>query len=409
MFSRLAWRNIWRNRRRTLVIMTAVVIGVWSMVFLGAFMRGMFHNMLENGKSILTGDIQIHHRDYQQDPSIVNSMHDSEEIEKALKEVLPEKSKWAGRIRVSAIMDNARHSAGVTLVGIDPSREKGVSFIASADLKGEGIERDDRTGILVGRALVEDFETGPGRKLILTTRSLDGEISAMAFRVKGVFQARMESTEKRFAFVSIRAARELVKMQEGISEIAVTLGRDADADVDAVAARLENGLGGKGVSVNTWKEILPMLQAYAEMFDGFMLIWYVVVFAAMGFGIVNTFLMSVYERIREFGLMRALGMGPMGIVWSVLTESVFLICISIAVGNFFGWLCVNLMSRTGLDLSVFGSGTEFFGVSRVVYPELAAADLLKADITVLVLGVLVSLYPAVKAARITPVEAMHHY
>ena len=155
MYFELAWRNIWRNSRRTLVIITAVFIGVWSMVFLSAFSRGMVNSMLENGKSVLVGDIQIHHKNYREDPSIDKSMEQSDMIRSLLKSNLPEDAMWTERIRVSAFVSNARHSAGITLVGIDPIKEKQISFIGKSIIQGEYLEDNDKSGVLVGEALLD--------------------------------------------------------------------------------------------------------------------------------------------------------------------------------------------------------------------------------------------------------------
>ncbi len=136
MYFQLAWRNIWRNPRRTGVVMMAVIIGVWSMVFLGAFMRGIAHQMVRNGIATLTGHIQVHHKGYRDDPVIENSMTDPETVETALGRQLPAGAHWSPRVRVNAIVSNARHSDGVTLLGISPAREAEVSFIGQAVTRG---------------------------------------------------------------------------------------------------------------------------------------------------------------------------------------------------------------------------------------------------------------------------------
>jgi ABC-type lipoprotein release transport system permease subunit len=131
MYLQLAWRNIWRNPRRTTVILAAVIIGVWSMIFLGALMRGIAVGMVKNGIATLTGHIQIHHKGYRDDPAVENSIFNHQVVEKALSKSLPPRAKWSSRVRVNAIANNARHSTGVTMVGIEPRAEAKVSFIGS--------------------------------------------------------------------------------------------------------------------------------------------------------------------------------------------------------------------------------------------------------------------------------------
>ena len=364
----------------------------------------MLINMLENGKSVLIGDIQIHNKQYRTDPSIDNSMKQPVKIREELKKVLPMDAVFTQRIKVSAYVSNARHSSGVTLVGIDPEKEKKISFVGKSRYQGNYLKHDDKRGIFIGKALLEKFDTKIGKKLIIMTRNRNGDVVSKAFKICGVYDAQMETTEKNYLFISMTAAKKFLNMESAISEISIVL--PDDADVEKVALELQQKLDDDLLSIETWKDLLPMLQAYFDMFNSFMYIWYVVVFIAMGFGIVNTSLMAVFERVREFGLLRALGMKPWLVIRSVLTESLFVLFLGIVMGNILGTVSVLLFKGRGLDLAMFGKGSEFFGMSRIIYPQLTLYDVINVNLVILILGALVSLYPAFKAARITPVEAM---
>ncbi len=406
MHLQLAWRNIWRNPRRTTVILAAVIIGVWSMIFLGALMRGIAVGMVKNGIATLTGHIQIHHKGYRDDPAIENSMLNRQVIENALSEILPRRAHWASRVRVNAIANNARHSSGVTMVGIDPLAEAKISFIGSAVSKGGYLAQGDSNGILIGQALLEKFETKVGRKLVLMSQDKEQEIASRAFRIVGVFRAEMESTEKQFVFVSRSAGQKMLKLGNGISEIAILL-TDSYENRDAYN-KLKAALPADQFEVHSWRELLPFQTAYLRILDGFMWFWFLVVFVAMGFGIVNTTLMAVFERMREFGLMKALGMKPWWILREVLVESFLLLICGLIIGNFLGFLSIYALSGSGIDLSALAAGAEYAGMARIIYPAIALKDVLVANLTVLVLGLLVSLYPAIKASRFTPVKALAH-
>ncbi|MCJ7616674.1 MAG: ABC transporter permease [Desulfobacterales bacterium] len=401
----IAWRNIWRNPRRTTVIMIAVIIGVWNMIFLGALMRGIVIEMVNNGISTLTGDIQIHQKGFRNDPVVENSIKEPEVLKNILNNNLPSDARWASRIRVSAIANNARHSSGVTLVGIDPTREASVSFIGDAVILGSYLKPDDKNGILVGQALVDKFETKLGRKLILMSQDTSKEISSRSFRISGIFKAELESTEKKFVFVNMPVLQQMIKLKNGVSEVSIILPDHQDAN------HVKNTLNTElpsNLEANAWRELLPMLDAYLKIYDGFILIWYLVVFIAMGFGIVNTTLMAVFERMREFGLLKSLGMKPGRIFAGIITETLILLLSGITIGNILAFLCVYSLSGSGIDLSAFAAGAEFAGMSRVIFPVISIWDLMAANLVVLVLGLLVSAYPAVKAARFTPVEALYH-
>lgn len=406
MYFQIAWRNIWRNPRRTTVIMLAVIIGVWNMIFLGALTRGMEEGMIKNGISTLTGHIQVHHNGYRNDPVIENNMTDPKDVEAALGEVLPPGSRWASRVRVNAVVSNARHTSGITLVGIDPEREAKISFLKQAVTRGQYLMPKDVSGIVVGRALVDKFETKIGHKLVLMSQDAELEIASRAFRIVGIFSAEMEATEKQFAFVTMPAAQKMLKLRKSISEISIVL--PDHRENSRVAADLTAVLSTDTYEVDTWQDLLPILTAYLKLSDGFIFIWYVVVFIAMGFGIVNTTLMAVFERIREFGLLKALGMTPQRVIREVLLESFFLLITGMTIGNILAFLSVFALSGSGIDLSALAAGAEFAGISRILYPVIYPKDVIIANLVVLVLGLIVSLYPAAKAARFVPVEALAH-
>ncbi len=400
----IAWRNIWRNPRRTAVLLAAIVVGVWAMVFLGALMRGIADQMVRNSIATLTGDIQIHAPGYRDDPVIENGMSRPAALYRTLDTALPAGGLWTSRVRVNAIASNARHTSGVTLVGIVPEREGKVSFLGGALAAGRMLASGDGQGIVIGRALADQFETALGKKIILMSQDTEREIASRSFRIVGIFRAEMEATEKAFVFVDIAAAREMLKLGDGISEVSILLpGRDM---AEGTARDLRSSLPGGVYEVSTWQEIIPFMTAILKIYDWFIFIWFLVIFIAMGFGIVNTTLMAVFERVREFGLLKALGMKPWWIVRSVLLEALFLLLIGMAAGDLLGIAGVSALAETGIDLSAYAKGAELAQMSRIIYPALQVGDVVLANLVVLVLGLAVSAYPAVKAARFAPVQAM---
>lgn len=403
----IAWRNIWRNPRRTLVIMTAVVVGVWNMLVLAALMRGIETEMVKNSLSDMTASLQIHAGGYLDDPVVENSMADTVFIDGVLDRLVPEKAVWSHRIRVNAVASNARHSTGVNMVGIEPAREARVSFIGSSVVEGRYLTPEDDHAILVGRAFLKSFNTRAGHKVILMSQDTRGQIASRAFRVVGVFKAETEIVEKSLVFVTRNEASRMLELGDACSETAV-LFQETDMSGKRerlVASSLSENLG-EGYDVSTWRDLLPMLRAYLDTNDFFLYIWYGVVFVAMGFGVVNTTLMAVYERMREFGLLKALGMTPSRIIKGVILESFFLLILGITAGTLLGWVTVIAIAGKGIDLSSLAKGADMWGLPRVIVPVMTVGDVATAGIIVMILGLLVSLYPAVRAARFTPVEAM---
>jgi ABC-type lipoprotein release transport system permease subunit len=251
---------------------------------------------------------------------------------------------------------------------------------------------------------MKKFDTKPGHKLVLMSQDTKREIASRAFRIIGIFRAEMEATEKQFVFVLKKSSQKMLGLGQGISEISILLpGKDDNSEV---YSRLKAALPAEQFEVETWRELLPFQTAYLKILDGFMWIWYLVVFIAMGFGIVNTTLMAVFERMREFGLFKALGMKPWWIIREVLTESFLLLLTGMIIGNLLAFVCIFFLARSGIDLSALAAGAEYAGMTRVIYPAIALRDILMSNLVVLLLGILVSAYPAVKAARFTPVEAL---
>ncbi len=412
IYLRIAWRNLWRNRRRTAVILTAVVLGVWSMIVLGALMRGMAEEMVDNGIRTLTGHLQVHAAGYRGDPVAAHRIPDPEAVTETIRtairsELGADPVRVVSRVRVPAVLDTARETGGATLVGIDPATEPEASFIGPDVLTaGRFLEPGEDHAAVVGRALLEDMETELGHKLVVMAQDAEGSSVSRAFRIVGVFGAALEATEEQYVFVSRSAAQEMLGLDGAVSEIAVLLD---DHEHAAVAARaLREALQGSTpeLDVRDWRELLPVQRAVLDIFEGFIDLWYLAVFIAMGFGVVNTILMAVFERMRELGLLRALGVRSGAIVGEVLAEAAFLLVLGAAVGNLLGWASTAALAVHGIDLSAMAAGMELAGLSRVIYPVLSVRDVVMANVVVVVLGLVVSLYPALKATRFTPVEAM---
>jgi len=205
--------------------------------------------------------------------------------------------------------------------------------------------------------------------------------------------------------------QDMLGVDKGVTEIAITLDQDAlerRDELELLVSQINKTITGNVYKAEDWRQMLPAISAYLEMYNGYMLIWFVVVFIAMGFGLVNTMLMAVYERMREFGLQRALGMRSGRIVRMVMSETLLLLMLGSIIANSIAFLLIHIVLRSGIDLSVFTEGTEMWGISRIIIPVVSAWDLYAANGVVFILGLLVGLYPALRASKFTPVETMRH-
>ena len=397
---RLAWRNLWRNYRRTLIMLGAITVGVWAMIFMTAVMRGMVDDMLHTAVRNLPGHAQIHHPDYRNDPSISNSMPAPD---RSMLRVLqqPEIIKWSSRVRVPAVITSEHDTRGTTLVGINPDEESGLSFVADSIVAGRFLQSVNDDGLIVGQKLIDNLETLLGRRVVVMSQDPDNEIIDRGFRIVGVFATDLESIEEGFIFTGRRTVQTMLNMKEDVSEIAV-LGNDY-RNLSAVLELLESTAADN--EILPWYELDTYLGTMLSTMDGFVLVWIVVIFLALSFGLVNTLVMAVFERIREIGLMQALGMRPAMIVVQVLIETFLLLLLGLVMGNLLAFISVAALSN-GIDLSSVSEAMQMMGVASVLYPSLNIQDVILADVVVIVLGLLAGLSPAWRASRYQPVEAI---
>ena len=398
---RLAWRNLWRNHRRTLIMIAAIVIGAWSMIFMTALMRGMVDDMIADGISVLPGHVQIHHPEYRDDPTIANVIAPpTGELLEALDG--PGVVAWATRVRVPAVISSERDTRGVTLIGIEPDRERDISFVAGDIAEGEFLSSRDDRGLIVGRKLLEKLETGLGKRVVIMSQDQDNEIADRGFRIVGIFESKLAQYEEGFVFAGEAVIQELLGVGDAVSEVAI-LGTDY-RDVENLYRSIE-AAAGNGVEVLPWNEIDTYLGSMLAMMDGFVIVFIVVVFLALSFGLVNTLVMAVFERVREIGLMLALGMTPRTILAQIVTESILLLIIGLAIGNIAAIATIEPL-KGGIDVSIVGEGMEMMGASSVLYPALYLKDIVMANLIVIVLGFFASLSPAWRASQYDPIRAI---
>lgn len=397
----LAWRNLWRNHRRTLIMIGAVTVGVWAMVFMTALMRGMVSDMMQDGVRNLPGHVQVHHPQFRDDPSVVNliGIPDSDIAQRFDSAGI---ERWSSRVNVPAVISSERESRGVTLVGIDPGRDDALTGLSSTITSGRYLEGPDDTGLVVGARLLDRLDTGLGKRVVLMSQDPDNEIADRGFRIVGVYEAKLEAQEEGAVYAGKATVTAMLGIPDRVTEIAVVGDdyRNVESIFEQVAATVNDDL-----EVLRWTEIATYLGSMLNVMDGFVLVWFVVIFLALSFGLVNTLVMAVFERVREIGLMLALGMRPLVIVLQVIVESLLLLVIGLALGSLVGWLTV-LPFEDGMDLSVVAEGMEMYGMSSVLYPELTLDDVLLANVVVLTLGFLASLSPAWRASRYEPMEAL---
>jgi len=383
-------------------MLAAIIVGVWAMIFMNALMRGMVDQMIKDAVANLTGHVQAHHRLFRDDPAIQNVMHlDLDKLKQELHH--DDIIAWAARLNLPTVITSERATVGVTLLGITPQQERGLSFVGDSPAEGINIQTADDEGIVIGKKLAEKLETKLGRRIVIMTQDPENNIVDRGMRIVGIFDAELEATELAYAYTGLHTLQKLTHLNPGdIGEISVLTPdyRDVQKSVDYLKQLFPDQ------EVLSWKELNAYLSTMLNITDGFILIWAIVVFFAMSFGLVNTLFMAIFERTRDIGLMQALGLTPRLIILQVVVESMILLLIGLSVGTLLAVL-TQVATQNGIDLSAAGGeGLEWAGMSSKIYPATLLKDVVMSNFVVLILGILASFYPAWRAARIVPIKAL---
>ncbi len=403
----LAWRNLWRNRRRSLVVISSIAFGIFAMILSMGLMNGFNSQMVENTISTSLGHAAIHKNGFRDSMKLeLNFAMDAKTI-KAL-EATPGIRAWAPRVKAQGMLRSSEASRGVMLVGIDPEREKHLTKVSDSlvnDNESRYLSGPADKGILISKALAKRLDLFVGDRLVLMMQDRKNEIVGVGMQVVGLFQTPVESFDKFVAFTGIRTLQETAGMGGAISEINLVLG-DRN-EVDAVKRALIASINNPGLEVLSWKDMAPNLVSAIQLFDTMMYIFFAIVFITVIFSVANTLIMAIMERFHEIGVMKSIGTKPSMIFWIIMCEAANLGLVGLAAGTVLGAGLTTLLGARGIDFSFFNESMRLWGTGSVIYPVIKGMDIVAAGGIVLATTAIAALYPALKAARIRPLEALH--
>lgn len=400
---RLARRNVWRSRRRTAVVLAAVSVGIGGAVLTMAVNYGMVVEMIEAAIQTRLGHLQVHAQGFEDDPTLERRLEQGVALGRTAVQGARGVAAWAPRVRGEGLLYSPRASVGVSVVGVDPAREAAVTVLEEQVVEGRYLD-GERRRVLIGEALAQRLSVGVGDKVVLSVQDLAGDLTGEAYRVGGIFRTASRELDRGSVFLPLEESQELLGLDGAVSELVVRA--EPRADLEALRGRLRERLG-SGVEVRTWRELEPLLVYLIETFDTTGWIVYAAVFVAMAFGIANVLLMAVYERVREIGIQRAVGMPPVRVVATIVDESLLLTAVGLALGLGAAWLGVTALGD-GIDLSRFSEGLTAYGIPTRIRPVVRSDDVVVPSLVAVVTAVVASAWPAVHAARIRPVEALRH-
>ncbi|MGN7103301.1 ABC transporter permease [Ralstonia holmesii] len=406
VFVLLALRNLLRNPRRTVLMAAGAAFGIVGFVFILGFFDGFFDQTIENSTRYLTGHIQIERKGFRKDYAPELAIDGAASLLDAVRGT-PGVTAAAPRTQTQALASTAAKSEGIMLIGIDPVAEAEVTFIARTVVQGRALAPGADREIMVGRKLADKLGVRLGEKIVVMAQAANGELGTAAYRVGGIFSTESASFDGAFAFVTLPAAQSLLALGSRVSTINIRL--EDRARVSSAIAMLRERIGAADPTVVPWQELLPQLEDMSRLLRVVSNIILAVLLLVITSAVINTVFMAVTERTREFGVMLALGTSPAALRRMVVYETVALLLLAAAVGYGAGIALVLYLGHAGIDLSSFFAGYSAIpGLTGIIYPRVVSATVVPPGVAMLVAGVLVSLYPAAKAARLDPVQAIRH-
>ncbi len=401
MLFTIAWRNIWRQKTRSLVIITAILIGLWGLLFVIGFSNGFMNSFLQNGIKYEHSHLQIHHPAFKQDQELKFHMDAGRELAEKYRSI-PNVQAVAERTIVNGMISSSKASAGVKLMGIDTVKERQLTQFNELIYEGSFLKSKRKNPIIIGKQLAEDLNVKLNSKVVVTFQNLKGEIVPVAYRVAGIFKASSPVLNQSTALVMARDLNDHAGLETMVNEIAVSV-----IDPNALQAT-QNAIQKESQDylVENWREVAPELALIADQSSVNILVLVTIFMLALIFGIINTMLMAVLERIRELGMLKAIGMNKLKLFFMILLETMFLSLIASPIGLLLGYLTLNFFGNSGIDLSAYGEGLEELGYSSTIFPAAETAHFVILTLGILITSILASIYPAIKAVRLKPAEAL---
>jgi putative ABC transport system permease protein len=400
----LAWKNIWRNKKRSLIILIAISLGLGCGLFACGVMYGLWDSTVNAAIDRDLSHIQIHTEKFKKENLIENFIPGGTDLKTQIQQISGVKA-VSERTLVEGMAASATSSTGVEIKGINPAEEKKVTSVAADIKEGSYFEGISRNAIVVGRELTKKLDIKLHSKIILSFQGIDGNIIYAAFRITGIYETESSIFDKSNVFVKQSDLFSLLNNEHPVHEIAVRL--NTVQVMESVADKIKKM--NKNLSVETWQKLAPELSLTYETLTLELSIFLGIILFALLFGITNTMLMSVLERIREFGVLMAVGMKRIRVFLLIITETIFLSLTGGIIGMILGAAAIKLTALKGINLSLFSQGLSSYGISSHLFPGLPAGYYPGLFIMIIITAVASAVYPAIKAVKLNPAAAIRTY
>lgn len=402
----LAWRNLWRHKRRTIIVAVAMALGLGLMMFYDGLMAGFDQAIYGNAIKVLGGNIQVHAQGYNKETgqnSLLPLPDDQAVVQAALAQPLVESA--TRRIITGGMLTSPEGAFGVSIIGIEPKKEQGVNLAAQYLAAGRYLSKDDGDLIFIGKGLAEAMNVGVNDRITMVGRSTHDQMRQRTMTIAGIYDLGMPEYEKGTTYISLVEAQSLFDLADRSTEVTIVL-KQLGTEPQVIAA-LEPSL--PGYEIDTWRNNYPELLAAMTTKNGVMNIFGVIILLIAGIGILNLLLMAVYERTREIGLLGAMGLKPFQIWLLFIVEGTMMGLVGVVFGIAVGLLINGLLRQVGLDYSTWSNLAEYMALIRgKMYPSWGLEKLPGRALTVAIIAALAAVIPAFEASRREPAEALHH-
>ena len=406
LFLRLAWRNIWRHRTRTIIVVLAIGLTFSLMMFYDGLVAGFQDSIYSNAIKVLGGNIQIHaagYSDKAQQTPLLPLANDQTAVDTVLKQ--PNVVAASRRINTGGLASDRKGAFAVSIVGMEPEKEQAVNLIAKHVSAGRYLTASDKDMIFIGKGLADAMEVSVGDRITLAGRAAHQQMATRTMTVAGIFDIGMPDVEKLTVYMSLVEAQDFLGLAGQSTEVVVymkQIGQEPPL-MNTIKPLLP------GYEMASWQTNYPDLQNAIETKGAFMNMFRTIIMVIVGIGILNLLLMAVYERTREIGLMAALGLRPGQISILFILEGAMMGIVGVAFGVLLGVLLNGALAQVGMDFSQFTSMSAYTAlISGRVYPTLGFEKLVLHTLVVLVITILASFYPAIEAANQEPAKSLHY-
>jgi ABC-type lipoprotein release transport system permease subunit len=402
MLFSIAWRNIWRHPGRSGVLIASIVAGMWAGIMVSSWANGLIEQRVNNVINEELTHAQIHHPEFLTEREPGMYIEPYEEIITFL-DTDSRVQAYSSRTLLDGMIQSAATTSGVRIFGVDKEMEKETTTFHQNLTEGVYLNSDLRNPVFIGEMLINKLNVEIGDRIVLTFQNIENEITSGAFTVSGIFRTGQKLYDEQTVYVNREDLSDLVASQPLYHEIAIMLhdrnqGKPLVSDINEQFS---------SVTAETWIELSPEMRYMTQASGSYMFYIMIVILFALAFGILNTMTMAIFERMRELGMLMAIGMNKSRVFVMIMLESVMLTLTGAAVGMFVGYLTVNYFNRNGLDLTAIGGDSfEIWGYGALVYPYVNPEEYLYVMFLVIVTALLAAIYPALKALKLVPGEVV---